>query len=484
MTKKAKILSSSLALSVVFALTGCGGGSGSDGGSSTNASSATGTGYYLDSAVSGVNYVCGSQKGITDTNGTFTFQVGKDCVFKLNDMVVKKIPANNLNDGIKVVEDNTTVARFLQTLDIDGDATNGIEITKEEVKALRDTKISTLPANDSQLGAMFTSVKNEVTNYKGNVVSTYDAKKHLSNTLTNVTKSLLAGKTFYVVWNDDNSKEHGLDKIVFNDSVTNITKDGLKNDTNHEIDTPVVKDGKLVWNDDSYSIITKVTSSYIVFTDYNKDKQKIGTETAYYSQSDAEASYNKKYEQIVITPTKPTNPSSDAGSAQPIVPYTQSKTAVVQGKTMTMKLGADGQLKAASVMGYPVLKVAGTNDIKVSQIIRTMYSTGIFAVEGNSVATITQDFAKGTEHIVGTSSTYGHADCVNVYQSPLPITITTSDPEYDFDFEHSNRLSTTCPEWVNDDAKGEPKEFTITTNTTITSTSNSVSHISRYMNVK
>ena len=482
MTKKAKVLSSSLALSVVFALTGCGG-SGSDSGSSTNASSTTGTGYYLDSAVSGVNYVCGSQKGITDTNGTFTFQVGKNCVFKLNDMIVKKIPANNLNDGIKVVEDNTTVARFLQTLDIDGDATNGIEITKEVVKALRDTKISNLPVNDSQLSAMFTSVKNEVKNYKGAVVSVYDAEKHLNDTLTKVTKSLLSGKTFYMVWNDKNDNDYGLDKVVFNNPVTEVIQDSLKNNTNHEIKTPTVKEGKLVWNDDSYSVITKVTSSYIVFTDYDKDGKVSGTDYAYYSQSEAEAAYDKKYTPVVVVPAPTPSASTNTDSTQPIVPYTQSKSAPAGGKTITIKLGADGQLKATSVMGYPVLKLAGTNDITVSQIIRTVYSTGTFAAEGDGAATVTQDFVKGTEHIVSTSSTYGHADCVNVYRSPLPITLTTNS-QFDFDFERSSRLSTTCPDWVNADAKGEPEEFTSTANTTITSSSNSVSHISQYMNIK
>jgi len=40
-------------------------------------------GYYVDSAISGVSYICGSQSGITENDGKFIFELGKDCILLL-----------------------------------------------------------------------------------------------------------------------------------------------------------------------------------------------------------------------------------------------------------------------------------------------------------------------------------------------------------------------------------------------------------------
>jgi hypothetical protein len=478
MTKRTKLLSSSLALSVVLALTGCGGGD--DSSSSSTASSSTGTGYYLDSAVAGVDYVCGTQSGTTDAAGAFTFQVGQDCTFKVNDIVIKSIAANALSNGVKIVEDNATVAQFLQTLDVDGDATNGIEITKEVVKALKDINVSKLPVGDMQLSEVFTQIKNEVKDYNGTVVSAADAEKHLQTTQTNVTKSLFAGKTLYIIWSD--KSEHGLGKATFNEDVTESTYEGLKDDTDNDVDSVRVEGKDLIWSDGAYSEVTAVRPDYILMTEYDDKGTLKGTSSMYFSHSVAEAAYNAKYApKPAPTPVTPSN----TNSVQPIVPYTQSWSTNYGGKIMTMKMGADGQIKAVkSPSGQPTLQLAGTNSVSVSQVLVSQYITGDFGKEGHSVVTITQDYAKGTEHIVGTSTTHGSIDCVNTYKSPLPMTLTTSEPEPYDTFTDTSRISTTCPAWVNEDSEEEPTNFTMVENQTITSTTGSVSHISKFISLK
>jgi len=57
-----KILTMSAITASMLLLVGCG----------SSSSVETGTANYLDSAVSGVNYKCGSQEGITGENGEFT----------------------------------------------------------------------------------------------------------------------------------------------------------------------------------------------------------------------------------------------------------------------------------------------------------------------------------------------------------------------------------------------------------------------------
>lgn len=63
--KKQYIKLSLIPLVISPLLVGCGG-------SSTTAS--IGTGTYVDSAVEGVTYSCGTQSGVTDKNGTFHFE--------------------------------------------------------------------------------------------------------------------------------------------------------------------------------------------------------------------------------------------------------------------------------------------------------------------------------------------------------------------------------------------------------------------------
>ena len=71
-----------------------------------------------------MDYVCGSKNGKTGTDGSFTFEVGKDCTFSLGSMKLKEVKANTLKDQIKVLEDNLAVATLLQTLDSDGTPDN------------------------------------------------------------------------------------------------------------------------------------------------------------------------------------------------------------------------------------------------------------------------------------------------------------------------------------------------------------------------
>jgi len=130
-----RVLSSGLALSAVLSLVGCGGG-----GSSSPAAAAveTGTAYYLDSAVSGINYKCGSHEGITDQDGKFTFEKGQSCTFYLGDIKLREMDKALLGDGKKIVEEDTKVAVLLQSLDADGNPDNGITIKKEVVEAMAD----------------------------------------------------------------------------------------------------------------------------------------------------------------------------------------------------------------------------------------------------------------------------------------------------------------------------------------------------------
>ena len=280
-----------LSLVSILALTACGGGS------STN-DVKTGTAYYLDSAVAGVNYKCGNREGITGVDGSFTFEEGEGCTFYLGDIKLRDMDKAQLIDGAKIVEEDIKVATLLQTLDSDGNPDNGITIKEEVVEAMA-TALSenggdgTLPDTVTELEVLVASLE-QVEGYDGHVVSESDAQTHLDGTKTEVTKALLAEKTFYVVGEDGEDNQVVLFQLTVDKDATMFTsykEDGTKSD-----ESPIsITGNKLVFTDDndgSYTLISQA-DGYIFADDRNADgsKDAIG-HRLYTSKADAQAYYD------------------------------------------------------------------------------------------------------------------------------------------------------------------------------------------------
>ena len=142
-----------------------------------------GKGYYVDSPVQGVDYQCGNQKGTTDENGTFTFENGKDCNLTLGGVKLRDINASLLEDNITILETNEKVAQLLQTLDSDGNASNGIKIVKGTDKVIEETLPSLDDLNQDILEAINNRLKAEYSEiYSGIVVDINQAIAHLNET--------------------------------------------------------------------------------------------------------------------------------------------------------------------------------------------------------------------------------------------------------------------------------------------------------------
>jgi len=207
-----------------FALLGCGGDS-----SSPKANTNTGTGYYVDNAVQGVDYVCGTQKGKTDKEGKFTFEKGQECKFSLAGIPLRTTSADKLNDGVKVLENNPKVAKFLQSIDTDGNLSNGIEIDDKVLDALTDALADidddrTILSDDTVLTAVVAEVGSQVEGVSGTVRTESEVQEHLTQTQTEITKELLAGKTFYVVVGiTDPEDTPEIQKAEINQAVTEMT---------------------------------------------------------------------------------------------------------------------------------------------------------------------------------------------------------------------------------------------------------------------
>ncbi len=181
-------MTTSVAIGAMFTLIGCGGGSDSDTntGGTNPTPAATGTAYYIDSAVSGVNYTCGAQEGITGADGSFTFETGASCTFYLGDMELRGVDAGLLVDGVSVYETDMEIARILQSLDSDGDPENGITIDAEIVAALAAHDIGALPTSEAEMDEMLAVIAAN----GGTEVGETAAQEHVLNTL-------VVGKTVY-----------------------------------------------------------------------------------------------------------------------------------------------------------------------------------------------------------------------------------------------------------------------------------------------
>jgi hypothetical protein len=153
-----------LILTIVF-LSACS----SSSSKSTNISQ-NNTGYLIDSAVSGVEYYCNNISGITDNNGSFSFNNScNDIVFKIGSITLASMKVSNVNPdhkfymtditqrSIRSDTNNTAVkniSRLLQTLDEDSNPENGIHITsniRENIKNNLSFEVISSNVNEQDL---------------------------------------------------------------------------------------------------------------------------------------------------------------------------------------------------------------------------------------------------------------------------------------------------------------------------------------------
>jgi hypothetical protein len=157
-------LSLSILYCTMLSLAGCGG-------SSSNKEAGPLTGYFTDSAVEGLNYKTKTQSGITDVNGAFFYQAGESVVFSIGDFVLGEsataapemspfdlipdatLPAT-LNELSPLMDsDNSNTSKsiafrtlnnmltFLQALDSDKDASNGITVADGMASILQSESV-------------------------------------------------------------------------------------------------------------------------------------------------------------------------------------------------------------------------------------------------------------------------------------------------------------------------------------------------------
>ena len=148
-----------LSCTLVLLLTACGS---DDKGTETQANliptpPTTYTGIFLDSAVTGLNYITASQSGQTNGLGEFRFQKDEMITFSIGGIELPSTLAALYLTPLELYQTNdinkievVNLLRLLQSLDFDGDASNGIEITESTHQLAANLNIDFSASNFDQ----------------------------------------------------------------------------------------------------------------------------------------------------------------------------------------------------------------------------------------------------------------------------------------------------------------------------------------------
>ena len=127
-----------LGFAILVGLTAC---SGSDSGTTTTTTTKS-SGLFLDAEVEGLTYTTTSGiTGQTDENGTYEFLPGEQISFSIGGVSIGTVDGAPVCTPFDFGAASTNIARFIQSLDADGDPTNGIDIAAAST-ALAGTTIT------------------------------------------------------------------------------------------------------------------------------------------------------------------------------------------------------------------------------------------------------------------------------------------------------------------------------------------------------
>lgn len=136
---------SALILATSLAIAACGGGGGGsnkgndpipgggDGGGGNDPT--VQTGIFVDSPVAGISYKTETRSGVTNAFGEYDYVPGEEVTFFIGGLEFPPVKASGIVTPADIANGNTTlqtnILQILQTLDADGDPSNGITIRKD-----------------------------------------------------------------------------------------------------------------------------------------------------------------------------------------------------------------------------------------------------------------------------------------------------------------------------------------------------------------
>ncbi len=139
------------------------------------------TGVFVDSPVEGLFYRCSisNNTGLTNVDGEYTCGANEEVYYYIGDLFLGKTSMNALTSPYDITDTQTAtinIARLLQSIDADGDLSNGIKLenTNAYYISLQNITVDFNAANfEDTVGSLL----------HGNLVDALSAKEHMDNTL-------------------------------------------------------------------------------------------------------------------------------------------------------------------------------------------------------------------------------------------------------------------------------------------------------------
>ena len=216
-------------ISALLVLTACGGGGG---GSSSKASfdpePTENTGVFLDSPVVNIGYRTETLDGVTNSLGQYKYITGETVTFFIGDLQFPAVKAKDVITPLDLantqsVSDSTVVnmIRLLQTLDKDGNVSNGITITDAAKAAATqvDFKLSNFESSAAVTNLILNAGQDSSLS---ELISSEDALAHFVQALkdngikADGNSDLLNQNTYYQVFLDAPETYSALSKVSFN----------------------------------------------------------------------------------------------------------------------------------------------------------------------------------------------------------------------------------------------------------------------------
>ncbi|MGD8914388.1 MAG: hypothetical protein PVJ68_16855, partial [Candidatus Thiodiazotropha sp.] len=166
----------------LFLLIACGGGNGEPD---------TENGVFKDNNVSGISYTSGAQSGTTGSDGSFTYEVGRQISFSLGNVTLGNATGSSIITPIDLVPGGSSsstevlnIVRFLLMLDTDGEPSNGITISSAVQSAAENW--SDIDFTTDDISSELASIISDAASVDGtshSLPSSATAQSHLESTL-------------------------------------------------------------------------------------------------------------------------------------------------------------------------------------------------------------------------------------------------------------------------------------------------------------
>lgn len=184
-------------LFLILFLSACGGGGSSDDSSDNDSDDSDSynvtsvqTGQVIDAPISNLHYRTATRSGVTDSSGRFTYLTGETVTFSIGNIDFPSVAGSSLLTPLDMVDSTDTtdehvsnIIRFLQSIDEDGNTSNGITIP-EAMHSAATTNIDFERSEAAfETDTEVTSLMSSYSHNSGTLISSGTARSHFEGQL-------------------------------------------------------------------------------------------------------------------------------------------------------------------------------------------------------------------------------------------------------------------------------------------------------------